>query len=142
MRQSKDEYFLSILKLVASRSTCPRRSVGAIIVNRKYHILSTGYNGVPTGFRHCNEYPCGGQDDPSGDSSNCLSVHAEVNAMLQCKSISEAHIMYVSCTPCFSCAKMICNTPIKVLIVAEDYADLRGRRTLEQAGIKVVVHNP
>jgi len=100
-----------------------RRKVGAIIVDEKYHILSTGYNGVPSGFKHCIDEPCIGAKDPTGNSERCMAVHAEVNAMLQCSRINDARTLYVSCTPCIGCAKMICNTPIKRIIASSAYAD-------------------
>lgn len=138
-RLSKSEYFFSILPLVAQRSTCARRQVGAIITDRDGHILSTGYNGVPRNFDHCTDIPCAGTGDQRGDSSRCLAVHAEQNALLQCTNHSLAHTMYVTCTPCFTCAKMICNTNIEVINCTESYADTRGVDILIEAGKVVLV---
>lgn len=125
-----------MLKLVASRSTCRRRQVGAIITDVRGHVLSMGYNGVPSRLPHCVEIPCLGTEDPPGDSSRCLAVHAEQNAILQCRSLENAHTMYVSCAPCFTCSKLISNTPITTVVVTEMYADSLGLGVLRQRGIK------
>jgi len=138
-RLSKTEYFLKMLDLVAARSTCIRRAVGAIITDRDGHILSTGYNGVPRDFDHCLDLPCQGATDAPGNTSNCMAVHAETNAILQCSSLSRASIMYCSCVPCFVCAKMLSNTEIKTLICLEEYADKRGLEVLLKAGCIVDV---
>ena len=138
-RLSKTEYFLKILDLVAARSTCIRRAVGAIITDKEGHVLSTGYNGTPEDFDHCTDNPCRGASDKPGDSSNCMAVHAEANALLQCSQLFRAHTMYCSCLPCFQCAKMICNTNIEVIIAKERYADTRGLDILLDRGITIIV---
>lgn len=158
-RPSRHEYFLNMLQLVASRSTCLRRSVAAILTDEEGHILSTGYNGVPRGILHCGEtapggmivpdsyagcephmvrITCLGAKDPSGDTRRCLAVHAEQNALLQCTDLERAHTLYVSCTPCFVCAKMIANTKIRTVVCAEPYADKDGMRILEACGVAVI----
>ena len=138
-RPSRHDYYTTMLELVAARSTCGRRSVGAIITTVDGEILSTGYNGPPRGFDHCIDKPCPGRNDEPGNTSRCEAVHAEVNAILQCKRLDLADIIYVSCTPCFTCAKMICNTPIKKVIVMERYADIMGQAMLDHAGIETTV---
>lgn len=141
-RPSNDEYYLRMLELVASRSTCGRRHVAAIIVDEDKHVLSTGYNGVPRDFPHCrdtggeHDRACEGRLDKSGDSSRCLAVHAEQNALLQCHDIMRAHTLYVSCSPCFTCAKMIANTRIKRVVCMEAYAD-DASQILKSAGIEL-----
>ena len=138
-RPEKREYFIKMLELVASRSTCPRRQVGAIITDKEGHVLSTGYNSVPRSMLHCLEFPCAGANDASGDNSNCMAVHAEQNAIIQCQNSSLAHTMYVSCVPCFVCAKMIANTNIQLVIANTGYADERGVRVLLECGITLEV---
>lgn len=138
-RLSKKEYFLEMLKLVAARSTCIRRAVGAIITDKEGHVLSTGYNGVPRNFDHCIGHPCSGSTDVRGDTSKCKAVHAEQNALLQCSNIERANTIYCSCSPCFICAKMIANTEIRVVICVEPYADTTGLDILLEAGIVVEV---
>ena len=133
-RLSRNDYYLAMLKLVAARSTCIRRAVGAIITDAYGHILSTGYNGVPQNFDHCHDNPCAGAKDLPGNTAHCMAVHAEQNALLQCSNLSLASVMYVSCTPCFVCAKLIANTGISYIVCEADYADTRGRDVLIEAG--------
>ncbi len=133
-RKSIDQYYLEMLALVASRSTCPRRAVAAIIVDRRGQVLSTGYNGVPSGYPHCLEQPCPGTRDQPGDSSNCMAIHAEQNALLQCKDLDRADVIYCSTMPCFTCSKLIANTPIKHVFYLEPYPDERGAGLLAYLG--------
>lgn len=133
-RPNRREYFLSMLKLTASRSTCIRRAVGAIITDKEGHVLSTGYNGVVRDADHCTDVPCAGANDRPGETSNCMAVHAEQNALLQCTNLRSAHTLYCSCAPCFICAKMIANTDIAVVICETDYADKRGHQVLFDRG--------
>lgn len=128
MRPTKDEMFIRMLDAIKVRSTCPRRATAAIITDREGRALSMGYNGVPKGLDHCSvTMPCAGIDDPSGDSSRCLAVHAEQNAALQCRDLQDrAHTIYCSATPCFTCAKMILNTSIKRVVAVEVYPDERA----------------
>ena len=113
------EYYIQMLPLVAARSTCIRREVAAIITDKDGHVLSTGYNGVPSGIPHCIEESCAGAVGAKGDSSLCEAVHAEINALIQCRDLHRATTMYCSCTPCFACAKAILNTPINGIYCIE-----------------------
>jgi dCMP deaminase len=94
---------------------------------------------VPSGLRHCTEYACPGTLDGVGDFERCEAVHAEINALLQCPNLTIADTIYVSVTPCFSCAKAICNTPIRRIVALEWYGEGRGRELLERAGKKIEV---
>lgn len=130
-RKTLDEYFLALLPHVATRSTCARRAVGAIITDARGAILATGYNGVPSGVPHCVDTPCPGAAYPSGRGLElCWAVHAEQNALLQCHRLDLARRLYVSCAPCFTCAKLIRNTPLTRLVVAAEYADPAGLQLL------------
>lgn len=118
---------MQIAQLVATRATCPRRSVGAVIV-RDRRILATGYNGAPRGLAHC---PVDGDqhDWPRGcmKSGHCIrSLHAEQNALLQAAMIGVPcadSTMYVTCQPCNSCAKMVINAGIVRVIYEGEYPD-------------------
>lgn len=118
---------MQIASLVATRATCPRRSVGAVIV-RDRRILATGYNGAPRGLAHC---PVDGDkhDWPTGcmRAGHCIrSLHAEQNALLQAAMIGVAcdgASMYVTCQPCNNCAKMVINAGIQRVIYEGDYPD-------------------
>ena len=138
-RPHVDKYFLQMAKLVAQRSTCRRRQVGCVLVDSDNHVVATGYNGVPSGFTHCLDQPCEGANAPSGvDLDKCLAVHAEVNAFLQLTS-EDKLTAYLPATPCFSCAKMICNSNVRRVVAIEWYAhpDITG--LLRKAGIELDV---
>jgi dCMP deaminase len=137
MRPNKDHYWLGLLTNLKERGTCPRRQTAALIVDDDNHIISTGYNGPPKGFRHCTDWPCLGAADPPGDSSRCFALHAEQNALLQAGDrLRFAETMYCTTLPCFTCAKLICNTSIKRVIYQEDYKDQMGKLIMGYADIK------
>ena len=141
-RPTNDEYFLQMARLVAGRSTCLRRQVGAVIVKDK-RVLSTGYNGAPRGLRHCDEMGCVRADMqiPSGERHElCRGVHAEQNAIIQAAvfgvSIKGA-TMYSTHHPCCSCAKIIINAGIEELFYLDDYVDEMSRDLLREASVRV-----
>ncbi len=143
MRPTLDEYFMEIAKVVAKRSTCLRQKVGAVIVKDK-RILTTGYNGAPTGMKHCLDIGCLREQlrIPSGERHElCRAVHAEQNAIIQAAyhgvSIKDA-TLYTTHQPCIMCAKMIINAGIKKVVYGKKYADERGLEFLKEAGIEVV----
>jgi len=146
MRPSWDEYFIQVTRQVATRSTCLRRQVGAVIVKDK-RILSTGYNGAPTGFPHCRETGCLREQwgIPSGERQEiCRGLHAEQNAIIQgaLHGVSVAGAdMYVTHQPCITCAKMIINARIRRVVCLNSYPDELARSFLEQAGIELVLWN-
>ncbi len=147
-RPSWDEYFMQITELVASRATCLRRKVGAIIVKDK-RILATGYNGPPSGLPHCDELGGCLRDKlnvPSGERHEISrAVHAEQNAIIQAARFGvsiDGATMYVTNHPCFICAKMIINAGIKKIVVKEGYPDELSKEMLKEAGIEVVYFNP
>lgn len=132
MRPSKEEYFIQMAALVAERSTCARRSVGCVLVDTRGHVLSTGYNGRPAGWAHCNEgHPCVGADAPSGTGlGNCEAIHAEQNALLQCPDVHKIADCYVTTSPCIHCVKLLLNTSCRRILFAEDYAHAEIAREL------------
>ena len=139
-RPSWDEYFKQLTEVVASRSTCLRRSVGALIVRDK-RILATGYNGAPSGLPHCLDVGCL-RDElgvPSGERQElCRGLHAEQNAIIQASlhgvSIRGGTI-YVTLAPCVTCAKMIINAGIERVVYRDTYADTLAMRMLAEAGV-------
>ena len=144
VRPGWDEYFLEIARLVAKRSTCLRRQVGALIVKGR-RILTTGYNGSPTDIVHCSEAGCLRQKlkVPSGQRHElCRGLHAEQNVLLQAAlygiSVKDSTI-YVTNQPCIICAKMIINAGIKEVVISQGYPDKDAREFLDQAGIKMRV---
>lgn len=141
-RLSSDAYFMEIAAVVAKRSTCLRRQVGAVLVKDK-HILATGYNGAPKGLKHCSETGCLRQqmEVPSGERHElCRAVHAEQNAIAQAAlhGVSvEGSTLYCTLSPCSLCAKLLINAGIKRVVHDGAYADTRAMLYLDAAGIKV-----
>jgi len=135
-RKSWDEYFIEIAQLIATRSTCLRRKVGAVAVKDK-QILATGYNGVPTGIQHCEETGCVRKmkNIPSGERHEiCMGSHGEMNVIAQAArhGISlKGCTLYCTTYPCSMCAKLIVNTGIKQVIHVDDYNDDLSKKILE-----------
>jgi dCMP deaminase len=142
-RPSWENYFMDIAMLVAKRSTCTRRSVGAIIVKDK-RILSTGYNGAPTGIRHCVEVGCLREklNVESGKMHElCRGIHAEQNAIIQAAyhGVSvKGGGLFCTNLPCVICAKMIINAGIKKIYYQSGYADALSKDMLQEAGIELM----
>lgn len=142
LRPSWPEYFMAITKLVATRSTCLRRHVGAILVKDK-RILASGYNGAPSGLKHCEEVGCLRADSsiPSGERHElCRGLHAEQNAIIQAANhgISiKGSILYCTNKPCVICTKMIINAGIKKIYYEEGYDDSLSDRMLAEAGLEI-----
>ena len=126
-RPSWHQYFLTITRQVAERSTCTRAKVGAVIVRDK-SIVATGYNGSPAGLPHCTEVGClvYTSRTPAGDvEENCFrTIHAEINAIAQAarngSSIRDADI-YITHTPCIHCLKVLINTGIRRVFYEREY---------------------
>lgn len=118
---------MEIAHLVKTRATCPRRSVGAVIV-RDRHILATGYNGAPSGLPHCPEQgPHADWPEGCMRAGHCIrALHAEQNAILQAAKLgvpTDGASIYVTCQPCNNCAKMIINAGIQKVVYEGDYPD-------------------
>lgn len=121
-RPGRDEYFLRIAQLAAQRSTCLRRAVGCVLVDRFGHIVGTGYNGVPRHRPHCINTPCPGAASPPGEKlDSCEAVHAEINALLQCRDVEQIETIFVTCSPCVQCCKALMNTGATRLVFIEEY---------------------
>lgn len=135
-RPSRDQYFLRMAALVATRSTCVRRAVGCVLVDSLGRVLSTGYNGVPKDFAHCNEGNlCEGASAPSGTGLDlCSAIHAEQNAIMFCPDVSRIHICYLTVTPCVSCLKLLLNTDCEHIIALEEYPHPTASMTWRKAG--------
>ena len=126
-RLSWHQYFLTITRQVAERSTCNRAKVGAVIVRDK-NIIATGYNGAPAGMPHCTDAGCliYQSKTPDGEiEENCFrTIHAEINAIAQAakngSSIKDASI-YITHTPCIHCLKVLVNTGIKEIFYERPY---------------------
>lgn len=141
-RVSWDEYFLEIARLVSSRSTCMRRKVGAVLVKDK-HIISTGYNGAPSGLTHCETIGCMREKNniPSGKAHEmCRGIHAEQNALIQSSLHGgnvESSTLYCTTFPCSLCAKLLINAKIKEIVYSEGYPDELSKTLLAEAEIEI-----
>lgn len=143
-RPGWDAYFMKLANEVATRTTCLRRAVGAVVV-KDNRILATGYNGVPSGLAHCAEVGCLRQElgIPSGQRNEiCRGLHAEQNAIIQAAKygpVIEGAMIYVNTQPCVVCAKMIINAGIEEIVYQNPYPDELAMEMLEESGIKVRV---
>jgi dCMP deaminase len=128
-RASWSQYFMLLAEQAATRSTCSRLHVGAVVV-QDHHVVSTGFNGAPQGMSHCvhtEDTPCK------------ISVHAEANALLWDRSHSCGleKYMFVTHAPCYDCAKLILNTSIHMVVYGVNYRSKAGLELLEDGGIKI-----
>jgi dCMP deaminase len=143
VRLSWNEYFMEITKLVAKRSTCLRRQVGAILVKDK-KILATGYNGAPTGLQHCIEVGCLREQRkvPSGERHElCRGLHAEQNAIIQAAyhGVSiRGSTLFCTNVPCAICTKMIINAGITTVVYLDGYADSLAQDLIAKSGVKLI----
>jgi len=134
---------MEITQVVAKRSTCLRRQVGALIVKER-RILCTGYNGAPAGIRHCCEVGCLRQrlSVPSGERHElCRGLHAEQNAIIQAALHGipiKGGVFYITHQPCVLCAKMICNAGIKEVYFLGRYPDQLAADIFQEAGVKLI----
>lgn len=142
-RPSWDEYFMQIAEVVATRSTCIRRNVGAVIVKNK-RLLASGYNGAPTGLNHCQNSGClrAVHDIPSGERHElCRGLHAEQNAVVQAAMYGVGILgatIYVTHQPCSACTKIIINAGIEQIVYKEAYPDPLADQLVLEAGIELV----
>lgn len=141
------EYFMSVAHLISRRATCSRGHIGAVIV-RENNILSTGYNGAPSGLPHCNESNCRiyRSIHPDGTvEENCVNtIHAEINAIAQAAkhgvSIKDSDI-YITASPCIHCLKVLINVGIKTIYYDKPYKIEHIAELLRLSGIRLVQVN-
>ena len=143
MRLSKDAYFMELAKTASNQTTCLRKNVGCVLVDARGCALGIGYNGIASGLPHCNEAhsawgakqplkhgvflnACIGHDLPPGQDS-CEAIHAEVNALLQCRAVQEIDTAYVTLSPCKSCVKLLLNTPCRRIVFLEEHTLTEAR---------------
>lgn len=133
-RPTKGEVSMEVASLMASRSTCARRSVGCVLTDEQGRLLAAAYNGVASGMPHCNEgHECAGIGLARGLDS-CEAVHAEQNALIQCRDIDKIAVCFVTLSPCRSCVKLLLNTPCKVVIFKDEFEDPFPRSLWVSAG--------
>ena len=133
-RPSKTTYFLAMAKLVSTRGTCARRRVGCVLVDKHGLVLATGYNGNGRGQGHCIDSPCEGAKFKSGEGlEKCEAIHAEQNAILQCKNTEHIEKAYITLSPCVTCVKLLLNTSCKEIVYLEDYVNKDAERIWKNA---------
>jgi len=122
-RPTRDQYMMQLAQVAAGRSTCCRRAVGCVLTNSHGHVLAIGYNGVAAGLPHCEgENKCTGHDLAPG-LDNCEAVHAEQNALIQCRDPQAIDTAYVTLSPCKACLKLLMNTSCRRIVFASEWED-------------------
>ena len=145
MRPSRDEWAMQLALLTAKRATCLRRQVGCVLLNARGHVMATGYNGVASGLPHCNHHDpfcdvgfphaCSGAKASSGqDLDGCQAIHAEQNALLQCRDVYQIHTAYVTASPCVTCTKLLLNTSCERIVYLDEYPHSAARALWVGAG--------
>jgi len=141
-----DGYLMAHARVAAERTTCIRRGVGCVLADERGHILSVGYNGVASGMPHCNEVTswtpgwAGGENPVYGNACQgtekeaCQAVHAEQNAMLQCKDPDKIATAYVTRSPCLACLKLLLNTPCRRIVYEDQHSDPAPEALWRKAG--------
>lgn len=127
---------MAMALVVSRRATCHRRRVGCVLTNARGHVLATGYNGVASGMMHCIEAPCPGALMPSGSGlDSCLSIHAEMNSLMQCSDPWAIEDVYCTTSPCVHCIKMLMNTSAKTIWFYEEYPHAESKNLWLMSGI-------
>jgi dCMP deaminase len=150
VRISREQLFMGLAETFATRGTCPRASVGCVIVNDAKHILSHGYNGAPPGLPHCEDVGCGGgivstksylPEFPNGCTR---AVHGEANAIAYAAAQGvplSGSTMYTTHEPCRTCAQLIINAHLALVIYKEPYRIHEGLELLGESHVSVVKYD-
>lgn len=158
MRISVQKWAMQLALTTAKRSTCLRRAVGCVLLDKNNHVIATGYNGVARGQNHCNErvkirikvlttewkvpyepfshlYACHGARSPSGTNLDaCKAIHAEQNALLQCKDVEAIVACYTTTSPCVTCTKLLLNTGCQTIYYNEEYPQPQAKELWTSTG--------
>ena len=140
-RPTWDDYFMSIAKIVATRSTCDRLRAGAVLVKNN-RIISTGYNGAPPGMPHCD-----GEEGHKMEEGHCIrTVHAEENCILQAAVMGSVSTMgatiYTTYSPCYHCFKKLVVGGVKRIVAGKVYRDNGIQGWCDEVGIAFTVYEP
>lgn len=158
MRPTWDDTWMNVARVMAHRSSCSRARVGAVIVDPNNRIVATGYNNPPANFDRPWEDDCDGREagfctrgkhGPTDDTivsySDCLTIHAETNALMFCdRRDREGGTIYVTCAPCLTCAKAVANSGLKRIVWDHhpefDYRNIDQTYTLlTESGLTITV---
>ncbi len=137
MRLSKHDTIIRLAWTLAARSTCSRRKVACILLDKYGRIIGTGYNGVARGMKHCIDVPCEGAGQPSGEGlDRCEAIHAEQNALMECHDVLKIHTCVVTHSPCVHCVKQLMNTSCRRIIYDIEYPHARSEGLAKSANIE------
>ena len=159
-RPTLDQYMMELARVAARRTTCIRRGVGCVLSDAGGRVLAIGYNGVASKMPHCNQvtemrqnpafflpdadrydveelpvfgHACAGHNLPPGQDS-CEAVHAEQNALVQCRDPDAVAVAYVTLSPCKACAKLLLGTGCRRIVFAEEHVDAFSKELWEKSG--------
>lgn len=134
-RPDWDSYFLLMAALVAMRSSCARRAVGAVLVSKDHRRLTTGYNGKAAGLVDCTQSNCQGANSASGTNLEaCEAIHAEQNALIKTVNDQDIHTAYTVASPCIHCVKMLLGTSCKRIVFLQEYPHSASKDLWKGAG--------
>lgn len=141
-RPGINERFMAMAFVVSLGGTCRRRRVGCILVDEHKHVMATGFNGPAATMDHCLDAPCKGASLPSGTGLDmCHAIHAEANALMQCKDIHKIVTAYCTDSPCINCVKLLLNTSCQRIVFGRRYPHDDAERLWLQAGRQWIYHN-
>lgn len=126
----KGNYYLDLAEAVAKRSHCVSMSVGCVLV-KDDHIISTGINGTPSGYKNCSEHFPNGKDDTHHEWSQKFEIHSEMNALLRCETSTKGATAYITHSPCFNCMKHMVAAGVKKIVYRESYYRMTTKELLE-----------
>lgn len=131
----KDATWLKVAFTIAELGTCSRRQVGVVFIDRYGHVSATGYNGPSPASPHCIDIPCPGANCPSGTGLDlCEAIHAEQNALIQCRFPMEVETVYCTDSPCAHCVKMLMATSAKRIVFGREYPHSAAKQQWERSG--------
>lgn len=139
-QKEKIQVMMKVAWNLSKLTTCPRRNVGCVLLDSRFRILSTGFNGVAAGLPHCtgSKSHCTGAGLKSGEGHDkCEAIHAEQNAIIQCKNTDDIYYAIVTTQPCMTCIKMLLNTNCQVIVFDESWVDTGPLELWKSAGRQV-----
>lgn len=137
MSSTIEEYLITVARAVATRSSC-RRKVGCVLADDRGRILATGYNGPPSGVKHCDERGCRNTCCSDGCEHSlidgrCDAIHAEANALLQCADVGRVYYVAVTRAPCLPCTRLLLNSACSVVVYAEESSHTESEKYFGKA---------
>lgn len=141
-RPSKDEWFTEMALVVSKRSTCQHTSQGSVLVDGNGFVVSLGYNGSPSGLRHCEpDAEKGKSKTMCAKHNQCMCIHSELNAIINAArhaSLNQQLVLYTTSFPCCSCMKAVIQAGVKKIVFVEDYLDEFSKQLADEAGLELL----